>query len=137
MCCKGKKSGPMPYKDKEKRYEAIRKSVAKNPVLYKALGKANKRKAHRRGYMIKRLYGITIEQYMEILEAQDKSCAICHKPAGISVTGRPNLYVDHNHTTNVVRGLLCPRCNMFVGFMDEPDFREKFARAEAYVAKNS
>lgn len=62
-------------------------------------------------------YGLKVADYEWLLERQNDRCALCHeKPKG----GR--LYVDHDHTTNKVRGLLCPRCNMGLGaFKDHPE----------------
>jgi len=64
------------------------------------------------------VYGITIEQYGEMLEAQGGVCAICREPCP---SGK-NLAVDHCHETGAVRGLLCARCNSGIGqFLDSPD----------------
>lgn len=66
-------------------------------------------------------YGVTIEWYEEQLAAQDGACAICgHIPNGVKAAAR--LHVDHDHVTDVNRGLLCHRCNPGVGyFRDDPD----------------
>lgn len=70
---------------------------------------------------LKSTYGITPEQYEEMLAAQGGCCAICHakKPGG-----RTKLFfIDHCHTTGKVRGLLCMRCNTGLGlFMDNQKF---------------
>lgn len=55
---------------------------------------------------LKRKYGITEEQYEDILEAQAGKCGICHRKPKTR-----RLAVDHNHKTGEVRGLLCSRCN--------------------------
>lgn len=55
---------------------------------------------------IERVYGLTAEQYDDLLKLQGGKCAICRR--------RPKtkrLAVDHSHKTNEVRGLLCSRCN--------------------------
>lgn len=71
---------------------------------------------HRRHNM-KRRYGITVEAYDLLLDAQGGTCAICGSPP----VGR-RLCVDHNHDTNSVRGLLCDSCNNGLGrFRDDPD----------------
>ncbi len=127
----------MPYKDKAKRYDAIRKSIAKKPEHYKKLGLENKRKASRRGYHIKRRYGISMDDYMEILKKQSNCCAICRKPSKLNVTGRPSLYVDHNHITGKVRGVLCARCNMLMGFLDQENWTDILLDATVYHANNS
>src|SRR5690242_1736563 len=69
---------------------------------------------------IKRLYGLSPDQYREMLEAQGHVCAIC----GGSDT--PRLSVDHCHQTERVRGLLCRRCNTGLGFFyDDPDLMSR------------
>lgn len=61
-----------------------------------------------RAYHLKRLYGITEEQYDELFSRQDGLCAVCQRDASeFSV----RLAVDHNHKTGEVRGLLCNFCN--------------------------
>lgn len=61
--------------------------------------------------MLKRRYGITLEEYEKMFAEQDGKCAICK---GVCPTGR-NLAVDHDHDTGKVRGLLCSRCNQGIG----------------------
>jgi recombination endonuclease VII len=48
-------------------------------------------------------FDITPEEYDAILEEQDGVCAVCNKPP---LAGK-RLAVDHDHTTGLVRGLLC------------------------------
>lgn len=57
---------------------------------------------------LKRLYGITEEQYNELLERQDQRCAICLRHHSEFKT---RLAVDHNHKTGEIRGALCNYCN--------------------------
>lgn len=60
------------------------------------------------GKRVQEVYGITAEQYAELLAAQDGRCWICQvKPSAKAL----RLAVDHNHETGEVRGLLCKRCN--------------------------
>lgn len=62
-------------------------------------------------------YGITLQEYETLLEAQGGVCAICGKEC---VTFE-NLAVDHDHATGAVRGLLCNNCNHGIGkFKDDP-----------------
>lgn len=60
----------------------------------------------------KRSYGITIDEYNEMFEKQCGRCAIC----GGKHLGIKNMAIDHCHKTNRVRGLLCPKCNLGLGF---------------------
>jgi len=57
---------------------------------------------------MKKLYGITLEQYDTMLAFQGGCCGICRRPAA-SMTTRLN--IDHDHKTRQVRGLLCSWCN--------------------------
>lgn len=58
-----------------------------------------------------RLYGLTLEQFLELSEAQGGVCAICGKPPAED----KRLAVDHCHATGEVRALLCIPCNVAVG----------------------
>lgn len=61
-----------------------------------------------RQYNLKRLYGITPEQYDDMLAAQNGCCAICDRHE----TEFPvRLAVDHDHISGEIRGLLCRYCN--------------------------
>ena len=52
-----------------------------------------------------------------MLEAQDGVCAICGKTPQQNIK---RLYVDHDHETGDVRGLLCQQCNIGLGaFRDD------------------
>jgi len=55
-------------------------------------------------------YGITLEQYEEMNEAQEGRCKICKQ-----VPETMRLAVDRDHKTGEVRGLLCHRCNLGIG----------------------
>jgi hypothetical protein len=82
----------------------------------------------RRTRDFKNKYGITLDEYHAMLEAQDNCCALCgvHKD-----TQRRWLNVDHCHTTGAVRGLLCDDCNVALGkFKDNTDV---LLRAVAYL----
>lgn len=59
--------------------------------------------------------GISIEEYKKKSELQFNGCAICKKPCDV----RSRLAVDHNHKTGVIRDLLCHRCNVVLGLVEE------------------
>lgn len=71
---------------------------------------------------LQRTYGITLNDYNELLEAQNGVCAICGNPE-TTINKRGNrvqdLAVDHDHTTGKVRGLLCRKCNRILGDANE------------------
>ena len=66
---------------------------------------------------IKRTYGITYEEYLEILNKQNDCCAICKSILPNSKATK--LFVDHCHTTGKVRGLLCSKCNHGLGHFND------------------
>jgi len=63
---------------------------------------------------IHKTYGITEDQFSDILERQIGSCAICN--AEIS---KKTAHIDHCHRTGAVRGLLCSKCNQGIGLLME------------------
>lgn len=65
---------------------------------------------------IKHSYGVTLEQWNTMFEAQKGCCAICRKHASEIKRG---LAVDHNHETGAVRALLCLPCNTALGMFAE------------------
>jgi hypothetical protein len=80
-----------------------------------------------RGKHLEYKYGITHEQYEEMLEKQDHRCAICSIEEKYAENSR--LCVDHNHETNELRGLLCKKCNQGIGlFQDNADFCDSAGR---------
>lgn len=65
-------------------------------------------------------YGITLEDYNKLLVSQNNVCAICHRTETSKLNGKVKLLsVDHNHSTDKVRGLLCGKCNSALGLLDE------------------
>lgn len=91
---------------------------------------ANNKDKHRNAVLLK-VYGVTLDQYNALLEAQGGVCAICQSECP---TGR-NLAVDHCHTTNKVRGLLCGHCNQGIGkFRDDPN---RLLAAIEYLTKHT
>lgn len=76
-------------------------------------------------------YGISFIEHAAIFIEQKGCCAIC----GIKEKDatRKILFVDHDHKTGKVRGLLCHHCNSGLGyFMDNP---ENLSKAEVYLMK--
>ena len=62
---------------------------------------------------VKRTYGITYKKYEQMLKDQNYCCAICKKHQD---KFDKRLAVDHNHSTEEVRGLLCSNCNASIGY---------------------
>ncbi len=80
------------------------------------------------------MYGITGDQYNELLIAQDGLCRICGKQETKIRHGRTvALAVDHCHATGRVRGLLCNKCNRAIGWLgDDPAL---LIRAAEYLSE--
>ena len=76
---------------------------------------------------LKGTYGITIEDYYEMLESQGGSCAICD-----GGTSKRYLACDHDHKTGEVRGLLCATCNKVLASVR--DSQERLLKAADYLA---
>jgi hypothetical protein len=66
---------------------------------------------------LKRKYNLSIEEYESLIESQNNSCKVCGTPAKNNTKGK--LYIDHCHTTNKVRGLLCMKCNSALGLLND------------------
>lgn len=63
-------------------------------------------------------YGLTPEQYDDLAAKQQNKCAICGDPPSQTNQNHARLKVDHDHRTGQVRGLLCNRCNLLLGFYE-------------------
>lgn len=90
----------------EKKQRAIASAVTRRAATNT---KRTVDKGHRK-YTTKYRYGVTQEYIESLRDKQDGKCAICRKEGP--------LYIDHCHTTNVVRGLLCPGCNTMLGVIE-------------------
>lgn len=71
-------------------------------------------------------YGLTPEAFLEILDKQGGVCRICQL-----TPNKRGLFIDHDHETGNVRGLLCNACNLMLGFAN--DSPERLLAAVAYL----
>ena len=81
---------------------------------------------------LKTTFGITKEEYNNLLLKQNSSCAICKIPQDQL---KRALAVDHDHKTNRVRGLLCNLCNSMVLNVAE-NYSHLLPRAFDYLNNN-
>lgn len=107
---------------------------AKNPEAHAAAvarhhkNHPEKRLEYKRKWMLMSQYGLTVEQFNTLREAQESKCAGCK----VHIEGK-NLHVDHCHETGIVRGLLCSNCNTGLGmFKDDPSLLMQMAQYLAY-----
>lgn len=98
-------------------------------VMQKRYRKLNPEKFKRqhRAEKLKRLYGMSLEEYDRRVQEQSGKCAVCDKQP------ESNLCVDHDHTTQQVRGLLCSPCNRAIGLLG--DNTEGLTKALTYLGK--
>jgi endogenous inhibitor of DNA gyrase (YacG/DUF329 family) len=73
-----------------------------------------------KGHKLKSTYGISVEEFSALLDSQGHKCLIC----GRQISGKVNskdlkAFVDHDHKTGAVRGLLCVYCNSLIGYCRE------------------
>jgi hypothetical protein len=81
-----------------------------------------------RARKLKALYGMTPEDYSDIMDAQQGRCGICHKEETLEGS---TFNVDHDHETGIIRGILCGPCNRGIGLLQ--DSPEVIGRAWAYL----
>ena len=62
-------------------------------------------------------YGMTRLDQLELYESQNRKCCLCEGDIEMFV-GHKGGFIDHDHTTNKVRGILCNRCNTVVGGLE-------------------
>lgn len=125
----------MTKKNSERTPEQIEKQRAQSRRWYRAnkkhhLAKSEKWKKknpERTKYIFRRCtlskYGIGVEEFSALSEAQNHQCKICGRSASACRGGV--LAVDHDHYTKNVRGLLCTQCNTAIGSLqDSPELLE-------------
>lgn len=123
-----------PLREKKRKYDRLRYWANREVLLKKSRDRARKvrkespEKVRKKLYswrsknpaktylikrrsLVKRKYGLTLEQVEQMRSTQKGVCRIClqQKP----------LCVDHCHKTGRVRGLLCNRCNRAIGLLND------------------
>lgn len=105
----------------EKRNAYSREWQRKNPEKYR-----ERQKKNRKLYALRHTYGITLDDYTRLFDEQGGRCAICGRDLN-----ECKACVDHDHSTQEIRGLLCSRCNNFLGWIEA--YPELLQKAEDYV----
>lgn len=99
--------------NREKVRDTVRKWRKMNP---------DKQRERSRAHNLKRNFGISSEYYDKMFSEREGLCDICSSPETIvdKRSGKVRrLHVDHDHDTEIVRGLLCSRCNTGVGLLGD------------------
>lgn len=86
------------------------------------------------GYDLKRKFGISLNDYNEMLHRQGGACAIC-RSKNVGRSDGIKFAVDHDHNTGKIRGLLCKSCNTLLGNAKESI--ETLKAAKAYLQMKS
>lgn len=102
----------------------------KNKTHIKAYQKMNKESINRRRRESEQIqfrhvvkYGLDKESYLQMLKNQNYRCKICGVESELL---KAKLHIDHDHTTGIVRGLLCRACNHGIGnFKDSVELLNK------------
>ena len=100
-----KRNSALQQKNHPDRLQRSRARDAKRELSSTTCGRARKLKCR---------YGLTLEEYNALVFTQSGLCASCQNLTN-------PLYVDHDHSTGMVRGLLCKNCNLALGnLFDDP-----------------
>lgn len=83
-----------------------------------------------------RIHGLPAAVYESLLAQQQHRCGICGKEfeSCLNTKRKKTLYVDHDHETGQVRGLLCPRCNSALSYVEDSAWLSKAQRYLALAA---
>ena len=68
----------------------------------------------------------------EILRLQGNCCAICKSKETASKRVE-RFFVDHNHLTGKVRGILCHKCNTAIGLLNCDEGTDLLDSASKYI----
>lgn len=107
-----------------RRYDHSPKGIAK----HQKFDATPKRRAAQRAALLKRKYNLTLEEWDTIFASQGGACAMCRRPARDFTKG---LAVDHDHSTHLIRGLLCWNCNALLP--SRKNLVDQFRRAIIYL----
>lgn len=114
---KGKGATQEAKKAKRKAYYQANKTKIKAAVKQRFISNHETNKEKARWSIIKHKYGITKQQWYAIHDQQKQCCKICQRHES---EFQYKLVVDHCHKTGKIRGLLCNKCNLVMGTIDNP-----------------
>ena len=122
--------------NREHYLESLKDWRRRNPDYEKNRGRVRTRESRRKEWL-KAKYGLTVQQYLEMAEAQGQKCPLCERVCAKSESRESGLHVDHDHVTGEIRGLLCGQCNKVLGKLgDSLEGVERFAaRVRSYLER--
>ena len=115
----------MPYKDPKKNKES-KDNWAKRQVLLNP--------NYQRERWLKCVYGLSLDTYTKMLHQQNGVCAICGECPPIPKGRKSSLFVDHDHKTGSLRGLLCHKCNIWLAALESVEWAQK---ATVYLTQHA
>lgn len=71
---------------------------------------------YKRSYHLKLKFNMSLEDYTNMFDEQQGCCKICNRH---QTEFKIALAVDHCHETGKIRGLLCRKCNLLIGFCND------------------
>jgi hypothetical protein len=98
-------------KNRTKILEKARQWRLDNPEKYAVQKEKAKQKPQRPNWQKR----ITTEEYKSLMEKQKGCCDLCKQP----FTKENPPVLDHNHITDINRGLLHPQCNCAIGLLKD------------------
>ena len=100
----------------------------RHPEKRQAFRQKYQQNGRSRIWRLQHRYGLTPEDVAALLDVQGNVCAVCGKPFGTR-----KQYIDHDHGTGAVRGVVHMECNTLMGLAkDDPVLLEK---AAAYLRR--
>jgi hypothetical protein len=80
-----------------------------------------------------RYYDLSQPEFDMLISEQRGCCPLCDKP--LVHGGSNGLNIDHDHCTKQVRGILCHRCNITLGIIEQGDWKERLKRISSYLER--
>ena len=71
----------------------------------------DKKTPYKKKWHLKHAYNLSSDEHYQMWVNQNGCCAVCNNPIDYD-----NLSTDHNHITGQIRGLLCKKCNLGLGY---------------------
>ena len=111
----------------------VRELLLKNNVTLRQRG-PTKKPVDRIGLLARR-YSVPREEIERVITLSNGSCMVCGENGNLYGNHRSNdrapLCIDHCHATGAVRGILCRRCNLVLGMVN--DCRETLVKLSDYL----
>lgn len=113
------------------RRESAKAWAKRNPEKARENATQYRKSAHgsrkRQEHSLLSRYGISLAEFDRLVASQGGHCASCGR------SGK-QLVIDHSHRTGKVRGLICQRCNVLIGYMERDS--ESVAKCRSFIEKH-